>query len=153
LFSFQKLSKGSIPARLGRISILSGSVGQPELPRCLDLGEPEHQLRPARICVVFKFRCRFGLSIRMRQSSKKIALLCLLLALWSVVAFVAHHHSSTNEALTCRVCVAAHSAAPVAAAVASSSAFFPIAAFRAEAVSAQHRLIAFALSVRPPPAV
>jgi hypothetical protein len=89
----------------------------------------------------------------MRQSSKKIAVFCLLLALWSVLAIVAHHHSSANEALTCRVCVAAHSAAPIAAAIAPTSTFVPIAAFRPEAVSAQHRLIAFALSVRPPPAV
>ena len=89
----------------------------------------------------------------MRSFSKQIALLCLLLTFCSAVAFVAHHHSSANDAAKCTVCVAAHSAAPMAAAVLPNQTFARIAVLRSAPVSAKQRLIAFALRVRPPPAV
>jgi len=89
----------------------------------------------------------------MRPISKKVALLCLLLTLFSAVALVAHHHSSPTDALKCTVCVTAHSASPKAVSTVSSQTFISISAIRPQAVSVQQRFVAFALSVRPPPAV
>ena len=84
---------------------------------------------------------------------KCIALLCLLLTLGSAVAFVAHHHSKGTESVTCTVCVAVHSAAPRTTANLPHATLAVVSTFQAEPVSAQARLVVFALSVRPPPAV
>jgi hypothetical protein len=82
---------------------------------------------------------------------KYVALMCLVLTFWSAIAFVAHHHSNATESAKCTVCVAAHSAAPKAAANLLNALFTPISTFRAEPVFAQQHLVAFALCVRPPP--
>jgi hypothetical protein len=89
----------------------------------------------------------------MQSISKKIALLCLLLTFCSAAALVAHHHSSPTDALKCTVCVTAHSASPKAVSVLPNRAFVRISAVRLETISAKQRLVAFALSIRPPPAV
>ena len=89
----------------------------------------------------------------MGSFSKKVAVLCLLLTFWSALAFAAHQHSSATEAANCAVCIAAHSASPQATFTLLSATFVAVSAFRAEPVSAKQRLIAFALSVRPPPAI
>lgn len=88
-----------------------------------------------------------------RLPRKAIATLCLLLTVWSAVAVVAHHHASNSASPTCPVCVVAR--AP-AAAIASVSGPKPVFLFlstvRSAPISAKHRLVVFALSVRPPPA-
>jgi len=89
----------------------------------------------------------------MRSLSKKIALLCLLLTVFSAVGLVAHHHSNRTESAKCSVCVAAHSAAPKAVSVLANAAIVFSFAVVLDPVSAQQRLIAFALRVRPPPSV
>jgi hypothetical protein len=89
----------------------------------------------------------------MRSIQKVVACLCLLLTFWSAGAVIAHHHSNATESVKCTVCVAAHSAAPKAIAVLQKTTFFQIAIFRAQTVSAQQFLLAFALYVRPPPEV
>jgi hypothetical protein len=90
----------------------------------------------------------------MRTLSKRIAFLCMLLTLWSVYAFAAHHHSSSIEAAKCTVCVAAHSASPVSVSKLLNTAPVPVSRMVAAVpVAAKQRLIAFALAVRPPPAV
>jgi hypothetical protein len=89
----------------------------------------------------------------MRSIMKKIACVCLLLTFWSAIAFSAHHHSSATESATCTVCVAAHSAVPKDAFHQAKVAYVSTFVFQAEPVSAKQRLIAFALRVRPPPAV
>jgi hypothetical protein len=93
----------------------------------------------------------------MRLFSKRIARIawvCLLLTLWSAIGFVAHHHSSAAEAATCTVCVAAHSASPKTPSTLQKTAFVRVSACEPEPVSTRRqRLIAFALSVRPPPTV
>jgi hypothetical protein len=89
----------------------------------------------------------------MRPISKKMALVCLLLTVWSAVGLAAHHHSSRTEAARCSVCVTAHSAAPKAVATLPQATFVYASAPVLDAVSAQQRLIAFALRVRPPPSV
>ena len=89
----------------------------------------------------------------MRSISKKVALLCLLLTVWSAAAFAAHHHSSATDAAKCSVCVAAHSAAPKAVAVLPRAVFVFASDLVLDPVSAKQTLISFALRVRPPPSV
>jgi len=108
-------------------------------------------------CIGLLFRCRFkehlgGVS-NVRSISKCVALLCLVLTFWSAVAFAAHHHSNATESAKCAVCVAAHSATPKATANLLKATFAPVSTFRPEPVSAKQHFVAFALSVRPPPAV
>ena len=50
---------------------------------------------------------------RMRFAAKRVALVCMLLTLWSAVAFVAHHHLNNTDAQNCSVCVNAHTTAGV----------------------------------------
>jgi hypothetical protein len=101
------------------------------------------------------FRCRFKEHwvLNVRPIVKLAAAICLVLTLWSVVTVVAHHHPKGTESATCSVCIAAHSAAPKAGVTVASATFTSISIFRADAVSAKERFIAFALSVRPPPTI
>src|SRR5882724_7612425 len=86
--------------------------------------------------------------VLMRALSKKIALLCLLLTVFSAVGLVTHNHSSRIEAARCSVCVAVRSAAPKAAIkVEVTTQVFPSDVVL-DPVSAQQRLISFALRVR-----
>lgn len=90
----------------------------------------------------------------MRSIWKSVASLCLVLTLWSAVAFVAHHHADANESAKCAVCVAALSATPTAPSLPLQATFSVVSTFQPEPVAAsKQRLIAFALSVRPPPHV
>jgi hypothetical protein len=89
----------------------------------------------------------------MRLISKRVAWLSLLLTLWSALAFAMHHHSNADESASCQVCIAAHSATPVTASPAPKPVFRRLVAFRPQTAVAKQRLIAFALCVRPPPAV
>jgi hypothetical protein len=84
---------------------------------------------------------------------KYVALMCLVLTFWSALAFAAHHHSNGTESAKCTVCVAAHSAAPKTTANLLKATFTPISTIQADPVSAKERFVAFALSVRPPPAI
>ena len=93
-----------------------------------------------------------GLTV-MRPVSKKIACLCVLLTFWSAMAFAAHQHSNATDSATCTVCVAAHSTAPKATVILPKLLFVRVCTYRPKPVSAKQRLIAFALSVRPPPAI
>ncbi len=90
----------------------------------------------------------------MRPVSKKVALVCLLLIVWSAAALTAHHHSSVTDEARCSVCVTTHSAVPKATAAAAPQANFVSAFIQVpEQISAQQRLIFFAFHVRPPPSV
>jgi hypothetical protein len=88
-----------------------------------------------------------------RSSVKYVALLCLMLTLWSALAFAAHHHTNGTDPAKCTVCVAAHSAAPKATASLLQAKFTPVSTCLPEPVFATQRFVAFALSVRPPPAI
>jgi hypothetical protein len=88
-----------------------------------------------------------------RLASKKIALLCLLLAFWSAIEFAAHQHSNANESAKCTVCIAAHSASPKTTTTLPRVLFVSVSTFLPEPISAKQRLIVFALCVRPPPSV
>jgi hypothetical protein len=89
----------------------------------------------------------------MRSITNRIACLCLLLTLWSAIAFAVHQHSNATEAAKCTVCIAAHSASPKASSALLKARFVAVSTFRAEPVAPKQRLIAFALCVRPPPSV
>jgi hypothetical protein len=101
----------------------------------------------------YRFKRSFNGVALVRLISKSTALVCLLLTLWSAVAFVAHQHSSATEAAKCTVCVAAHSASPKTTSNLQKAAFVALSTIQAQPVSAKHRLVSFALSVRPPPEV
>lgn len=90
--------------------------------------------------------------LNVRRIVKFAAVICLVLTLWSALAVVAHHHPKGTESATCSVCIAAHSAAPKGGVTVVVATFTSISIFRADPVSAKERFIAFALSVRPPPA-
>ena len=87
-----------------------------------------------------------------RSVSRVTACVCLLLTLWLAVALVAHRHSATTEAAKCTVCMAAHASAPKEIVVPQVT-IVPVSAPPKEAAPAQQRIEAFALTVRPPPAV
>jgi hypothetical protein len=89
----------------------------------------------------------------MQSISKKIALLCLLLTVFSAAALVAHHHAGATDAFKCTVCVTAHGSSPKALSTLPNRTFVRASTIRLEPVSAKQRLVAFALSVRPPPQV
>ncbi len=80
-------------------------------------------------------------------------MLCLLLTLWSAVAFAVHQHSSAAEAAKCTICIAAHSASPKVTTTLPKVLFVSASTFLPEPISAKQRVIAFALWVRPPPSV
>jgi hypothetical protein len=88
-----------------------------------------------------------------RSISKRIAWLCLLLTFWSAMAFVSHQHSNEAKAAKCTVCVAALSTSPKAIFTPPKVTFVLVGTFRTEPVAAKQRLVAFALTVRPPPEV
>ncbi|HEV3308278.1 MAG TPA: hypothetical protein VGZ91_17690 [Candidatus Sulfotelmatobacter sp.] len=89
----------------------------------------------------------------MLSISKRIAWLSLLLTLWSALAFAVHHHSSQDESAACQVCVAAHSATPTHASAAPKPIFRKTVRYRPKPTATKQLLVAFALYVRPPPAV
>jgi len=87
------------------------------------------------------------------SKAKYVVVLCVLLTLSSVFAFVTHHHSNRAESIKCSVCAAGHSAAARPTASSLKATFTPISVFRTAPDSITHRVVAFALSVRPPPAI
>ena len=122
--------------------------------------DPSADIAVARIGTLIAFVCAFGVESNnsitgqiMRSISKQIAIFCVLLTFWSAAAFVSHHHSSATDALKCTVCVAAHSSSPKATSALPNRKFVRVSTFRYRPVSAKQRLVAFALSVRPPPSV
>ena len=105
-------------------------------------------------CVGVYSGCRFKehAVLNVRSITKFAAVTCLVLTLWSALAIVAHNHAKGTESAKCSVCMVAHSAAPKTGVAVVRTTFTSISAFRADAVSAKETFIAFALSVRPPPA-
>jgi hypothetical protein len=90
----------------------------------------------------------------MRSVLKPIAGLCLLLTVVSAYGFAVHQHSSSLDEAQCGVCVAAHSASPAATCTLPTAALVLVRLIlQAEPATAKQRLVPFALSVRPPPAV
>jgi hypothetical protein len=89
----------------------------------------------------------------MRSTAKRIACLCVLLTIWSAVAFAAHQHSSATESSSCTVCIAAHSASPKATTKLPQVMFVSVSLVRVEPVLAKQCPAVLVLSVRPPPSV
>ena len=105
------------------------------------------------LCLGVDFRERLSGESNVRSIVKYAAVMCLLLTFWSAIAFAAHHHSNRTEAAKCTICVAAHTAAPKTTASLLKAKFTPISTFLPEPVFAAQSFVAFALSVRPPPAI
>jgi hypothetical protein len=89
----------------------------------------------------------------MRSLSRHVAWLCLLLTFSSALALAVHHHSGATDAAKCTVCIAAYSAFPKTHSALLKVTFVAISTFRCQPLSAEQRLVAFALNVRPPPSV
>ena len=89
----------------------------------------------------------------MRPIGKIIGWLCLLLTIWLAIAAVVHYHANATESATCTVCVASHSATTPTQYIAPKAVFVFVSVVQLKLLSAKQRLFAFALSVRPPPAV
>ena len=90
----------------------------------------------------------------MRSVLKPVAWLCLLLTVVSAYVFAAHQHSSLHDEAQCTICVVAHSASPIPAAILPTVFLVLILLILiAGPVSAKQRLVPFALTVRPPPSV
>jgi len=89
----------------------------------------------------------------MRSFGKRITWLCILLTLWSAVAFAAHDHPNDSESLRCSVCVAAHSTVPSATVALLQVRFVVASSIQFEPLPAEQRVLPFALNVRPPPQV
>jgi hypothetical protein len=60
---------------------------------------------------------------------------------------------NAGDALKCTVCLAAHVTTPKIPSTLPKVTFVRVSIFRPDTVSAKQYLVAFALSVRPPPAV
>jgi hypothetical protein len=86
-----------------------------------------------------------------RSILKSVAVICLVLTLWSALAVAVHHHPNSTESAKCSVCVAAQSAASKTGVTVLTATFASMSLFCADAVSGKQRFIAFALYVRPPP--
>lgn len=90
----------------------------------------------------------------MRSGLKQGAWLCLVLTLLSAYSFAAHQHANLGDEAQCTVCVAVHSASPAAASTPPNPVLVLVRLIVVgEPVSAKQRLIGFARSVRPPPAL
>jgi hypothetical protein len=81
-------------------------------------------------------------------AKKALALLCLLLTLWTAAAVVAHQHANSAESQTCPVCVAARSVAAIVTPHSAKPVFVRLSTVRVEPSLATCRLPAFAFSNR-----
>lgn len=86
---------------------------------------------------------------------KLVALFCLLLVPITLSLEICHFHSAYEaSSKSCPICTAAHATTPVVvtAALMASPIFFSAQRIHIYESQAQHRALAFELSVRPPPA-
>ena len=80
------------------------------------------------------------------------AWLCLSLMLWTVAAESTHHHPNQTESASCLICVAAHSATPVAISGHAAPVFAAIGMLQEHAIQANARLDFSDAGIRGPPA-
>lgn len=84
--------------------------------------------------------------------SKRVAWLCVVLTLWSALAFAVHHHADGEDSAHCPICVAALTASPAQPALAPRVTMLAVSTVEtAPDIAAKQRVAAFALTVRPPP--
>jgi hypothetical protein len=151
IFESKGLAGRSMPAVCGA----KGSCDRYDRPRTARKAKRREKTRRIAFASSFDVPSNRVLCsvIDMRLFSKKIATLCLLLTFWSALAFAAHHHSNGVESAKCSVCLAVHSASPKATSSLQKATFVAVSVCKLAPVSAKQRLVAFALSVRPPPNV
>jgi len=81
------------------------------------------------------------------------AYVCLSLLLWTAVAESTHIHPNQTESASCLICVAAHSASPVAISGTAAPVFAAVGMLHDQAISAHPRLDFADAGIRAPPAV
>ena len=90
----------------------------------------------------------------MRPVTKRVAWLCLLLTLLLAISFAAHRHLNSSDEAQCTVCIVAHSTSPVLGYhLPAVVLVLVLLLVQIETASTRQRLVPFALSVRPPPAL
>jgi hypothetical protein len=122
----------------------------------MDFGVKNHVPKDLDVAANFGVEseyCSAG-DVFMRSVWKPIAWLCLVLIFVSAYGFAAHQHSSSLDEAQCAVCVVAHSASAVATyELPRTSLVLVSLQLPAEPLPAKQRLVPFALTVRPPPAI
>jgi hypothetical protein len=73
--------------------------------------------------------------------------------LWTVAAESTHNHTTQTEAISCSICVAAHSASPAVSAGHCAPVFATIGTLREEDAVAKIRFDFSELGIRGPPAI
>ena len=89
----------------------------------------------------------------MRFSLRWLAWLCLSLMLWTAVAESTHNHPNKTEAISCSICVMAHSTAPVIGTHHVRPVFEAVGLLYEEELLAKAPISIFELGIRGPPAV
>jgi len=87
----------------------------------------------------------------MRLWVKWSAWLCLSLMLWTVAAESTHNHPNQTESASCLICVAAHSASPVAISGHAAPVFAGIGMLQEQEILAKARLDLSDAGIRGPP--
>jgi hypothetical protein len=87
----------------------------------------------------------------MRFSARWLAWLCLSLMLGAAIAEVTHTHANQTEAVSCTICMVAHSSAPAPTCHQCTPVFAAIGVAPEEEVSANPQLGVFELGIRGPP--
>jgi len=89
----------------------------------------------------------------MRFTLRWLTWVCLSLMLWTAVAESTHNHPNKTEAISCSICVAAHSTAPVIGSHHAKPMFETVGLLHEEEVLAKAPTSIFELGIRGPPAV
>jgi len=87
----------------------------------------------------------------MRLWVKWSAWLCLSLMLWTVAAESTHNHPNQTESASCLICVAAHSASPVAISGHAAPVFAAIGMLQEQEILSKARLDLSDAGIRGPP--
>ena len=90
---------------------------------------------------------------RMRFTLRWLTWVCLSLMLWTAVAESTHNHPNKTEAISCSICVMAHSTAPVISSHHAKPVFEAVGLMHEEEAIAKARLSVFDLGNRGPPVV
>ena len=79
------------------------------------------------------------------------AVVCLSLMLWTVAAESTHNHPNQTESASCLICVAAHSASPVAISGHAAPMFAAVGILHEQTIQAKARLDFSDAGIRGPP--
>jgi hypothetical protein len=89
----------------------------------------------------------------MRFTLRWLTCVCLSMMFWTAVAESTHNHPTQTEAISCSICIAAHSTAPVVSMHFAKPLFEAVGLLHEEEVLAKAPISIFELGIRGPPAV